>query len=127
MRAFVAHLNGHALTSEEQSPAQAYLAEYPTEAMTLSMAWSALANKPSLAFPRKCCSRESIPAVNARRLVPDRVNYTGPWRDLYNWPQGMSPSLIPNAQRAAEQQTHMDRIADASEMELTQRALRQEA
>src|SRR5439155_1256281 len=36
----------------------------------------------------------------------------------YNWPAGITPVLIPNAQRSAEQQTHVDRISDASEMEL---------
>jgi len=51
-------------------------------------------------------------------LWTDTVNHTGPWRDLYTWPAGMTPVLIPNAQRSAEQQAHIVRIADASEMEL---------
>ncbi len=149
VRAFVALLNVQVLTPEEQSRAQTYLAGYPTEAMTLSMARGPLANQPSLAFPPlthlQAAQRIELRALRGPHPVAqlvievsaellqqgispggytqdalwtDPVNHTGHWHDLYNWPQGLPPSLIPNAQRTAEQQGHIVRITEASEMEL---------
>jgi hypothetical protein len=51
-------------------------------------------------------------------LWTDARDHIGHWRDLYNWTAGITPTPIPNAQRSADQQIHIDRISDASEMEL---------
>ncbi len=48
----------------------------------------------------------------------DPVNRSGPWRDLYNWPAGVTPSAKPNSQLDADQQNHLTRIRDESLAEL---------
>jgi DEAD/DEAH box helicase domain-containing protein len=49
--AFVAQLNGHALTPTQLVAANTYAAGYPVEAATLSMAQGPMATQPSPAFP----------------------------------------------------------------------------
>jgi DEAD/DEAH box helicase domain-containing protein len=43
---------------------------------------------------------------------------SGPWRDLYNWTAGVTPSAKPNSQLGADQQVHLGRIRDESLAEL---------
>ena len=49
--AFIAQLNGQALSAEEQASANTYAAAYPSEALTLSMAQGPMGSQPSAAFP----------------------------------------------------------------------------
>jgi len=51
-------------------------------------------------------------------LWTDARNRSGPWRELYNWPAGMTPSPKPNSQLSADEQKHLTRIADESLAEL---------
>jgi hypothetical protein len=51
-------------------------------------------------------------------LWTDPNNHSGPWRDLYNWPGGMTPNPKPNSQLDANQQIHLTRIRDESLTEL---------
>ena len=51
-------------------------------------------------------------------LWTDPANRSGHWRDLYNWPAGMTPSAKPNSQLDANQQNHLARIRDESLVEL---------
>jgi DEAD/DEAH box helicase domain-containing protein len=51
-------------------------------------------------------------------LWTDPVNRSGPWRELYNWPSGATPSPKPNSQLDASQQNHLARIAEESLAEL---------
>jgi DEAD/DEAH box helicase domain-containing protein len=51
-------------------------------------------------------------------LWTDARTRTGPWRDLYNWRAGTTPSAKPNSQLNANEQNHLDRIAHESLEEL---------
>jgi len=51
-------------------------------------------------------------------LWTDPDNRRGHWRDLYNWPRGLTPSAKPNSQLDANQQNHLTRIRDESLTEL---------
>src|SRR5579885_1163250 len=51
-------------------------------------------------------------------LWTNAANRSGPWRDLYNWPEGAAPTARPDNQLSAAQQAHAARIRDASLMEL---------
>src|ERR1019366_9042779 len=51
-------------------------------------------------------------------LWTDADDQAGHWRDLYNWPAGMTPSAKPNSQLDAAQQVHLTRIRDESLTEL---------
>lgn len=51
-------------------------------------------------------------------LWTDTDDQSGHWRDLYNWPAGITPSAKPNSQLDANQQVHLTRIRDESLTEL---------
>lgn len=51
-------------------------------------------------------------------LWTDPANHTGPWRELYNWHAGITPSQKPNSQLDSNQQVHLNRVRDESLSEL---------
>lgn len=51
-------------------------------------------------------------------LWTDPDNKAGPWRDLYNWPAGGTPSELPPRSLSAQQQTHLRRIQEQAEREV---------
>jgi hypothetical protein len=145
--AFIAQLSGQVLSASDQAIANAYAANHPAEALTLSMANGALANQPSAAIPsltnQQAAQRIQLRAAQgphpisqlaisvSSQLLEQGINpggysldvlwtdvaaRSGPWRDLYNWPQGASPSLKANL--TADQQLHRDRIRSESLTEL---------
>jgi hypothetical protein len=51
-------------------------------------------------------------------LWTNATNRSGPWRDLYNWPTGMTPNPKPSGQLGQDQLDHLVRIRDESLAEL---------
>jgi DEAD/DEAH box helicase domain-containing protein len=51
-------------------------------------------------------------------LWTDPRSRSGPWRELYNWPPGATPSPKPNSQLSADEQNHLAQITGKSLEEL---------
>lgn len=147
--AFIAQLQGQALSPEEQAAAHAYQGAYPAEANALLMAQGPLANNPSQAFPgltnQQAAQRIQLRASHGPHAIgqlgidvssqllrqginpggysqdvlwTDTRGRSGPWRGLYNWPQGGTPSPRPNSQLSADEQNHLATIAMTALAEL---------
>ena len=55
---------------------------------------------------------------NQNVLWTDPQEREGSWRDLYQWPSGAAPLPIPQGQLTLQQQAHLSRIQDRSQVEL---------
>ncbi|MBI3785211.1 MAG: hypothetical protein HY270_17605 [Deltaproteobacteria bacterium] len=51
-------------------------------------------------------------------LWTDPQDQQGSWRDLYMWPPGAAPIQTPQGQLTPQQQTHLGRVQDRSQVEL---------